>query len=110
MQIIKQFGINGDKRKLYNLTQNQDIRISEMRGQRVKVVAYVIYEQINQDGEPAQVFKAITEDGQIAGTLSKAFIQGVLDFLTCMETDDLGEFEVVEKVSKAGRKYIAFKA
>ena len=110
MKIIRQYGINGDKRKLYNLTQNQDIRISDMRGQRVKITAYVIFEKPNQAGEVVRIFRAITEDGQIAGTASGAFIQGLTDFLDCMESDALEEIEVAEKMSKAGRKYIVFKA
>ena len=110
MTINRQYGINDDRRLLYNMTQNQDGRISEMVGQRVKVKAYIIYETENKDGEIIQIMKILTEDDQIVGTGSKAFIRGVTDFLDCMGTDDLDEVEIIQKVSSAGRKYIAFKA
>ena len=110
MKILRQYGINGDKRLLYNLTQTQDGRISEMVGQRIPVKAYLLYETENKDGEIIQVLKILTDENQIVSTGSAAFIRGVCDFLTCMETDELDEVEVIQKVSSAGRKYIAFKA
>ena len=110
MEIIRQYGINGDKKKLYNLTQVQDGSIAEMLGQRIEIKAYVLYGSTNSNGEPIQIFRAETDEGKIIGTVSPAFIRGLLDYLDCMESDELTEFEVVSRTSKQGRKYIVFKA
>ena len=110
MKILRQFGINGDKRKLYNMTQLQEGSLADMIGQRVQICAYVLYESDGSNGEPVQILRVVTDDGHIVGTASPSFIRGMCDFLDVMESDDLTEFEVVSRTSKQGRKYISFKA
>lgn len=110
MRIIKQFGINGDKRTLYNMTQVQEGSIADHVGERVQIAAYVLYEMEGRDGDEVVILKVLTRDGKILGTVSAAFIRGFCDFLDVMESDEIADFEIVQKTSKAGRKYIAFKA
>lgn len=110
MKVVRQYGINGDKRKLYNMTQLQEGSIADMIGQRIEIRAYVLYESENSSGDPVQILRVETDEGRIVGTASPSFIRGMCDFLDVMESDELTEFEVVSKTSKQGRKYIAFKA
>ena len=74
--------------------------------------AYVIFENDprTEGEEPTKVIKVLLEDGQIAGTTSKSFINSLERFLDCIESDDLDEMEVAQSKSKAGRPYLVFKA
>ena len=110
MEIIRQYGINDDKRKLYNLTQTQDLALTELVGQRIEIKSYVLYGTMNSEGNPVQVLKLELDDGKIAATTSAAFIRGFCDFLDVMGSDEMTECEITQRLSKQGRKYIAFKA
>ena len=110
MEIIRQYGINDNKRKLYNMTQTQDLVLTELVGQRIEIKSYVLYRTMNSEGNPVQVLKLELDDGKIAVTSSVAFIRGFCDFLDVMGSDEMTECEVTQRLSKQGRKYIAFKA
>lgn len=108
MAIIRQYGLDGDKRALYNLVHDTGANLSDMVGQRLAVAAYVIMETADSNGEITRSLKVKTADGEIVGTTSRCFIGGFEEFLDVMETDEIGEFEVGQKRSKAGRNYIYF--
>ena len=108
MKIIREYGINGDKRLRYNLTEGGGQSISEMIGQRLQIKAYVLFDVENQDEETNRILKVLTEDGEIVGTSSGSFISGFERFLDCMESDECTEFEIGQRTSKAGRKYLQF--
>ena len=67
MKIVREYGINGDKRLRYNLTDGAGQSISEMIGQRLQIKAYVVIETENQDAETQRILKLLTEDGEIVG-------------------------------------------
>ena len=108
MKIVRESGINGDKRLRYNLTEGAGQSISEMIGQRLQIKAYVLIETENQDAETQRILKLLTEDGEIVGTSSGSFIAGFERFLDCMESDECTEMEIGQRTSKAGRKYLQF--
>lgn len=109
--IIREWGINGDKRKRYNLCETAGANLSDMAGQRIKITAYIEIESPNPEtGEMVRTLKCLTEDGECVGTRSKSFISGFERFLACMEEDACEEFEIVKVRSKQGRTYITFKA
>ena len=109
--IVREFGINGDKRLRYNLLEGSGSNLSEMVGQRIPVKAYLIVENEDaQTGEKKKSLKVLTEDGEIVGTNSGSFIAGMERFLECMESDECTEMEVTKQRSKAGRDYLTFKA
>lgn len=110
-QIIREWGINGDKRKRYNLCEGPGKNLSDMAGQRIEVAAYVEIETPDPStGEIRRVLKFLTTDGECLGTRSNSFISGFERFLACMESDECTEFEVVKARSSQGRNYILFKA
>ena len=110
MKIIREYGINGDKKLRYNLVEASGASMNEMIGQRIQVRAYALIEQTNRDGEESRVLKVITTDGEICGTGSPSFISGFERYLECMESDQVDEFEISSARSKAGRQYLTFKA
>lgn len=108
MQIIRQYGLNGDKRALYNLVHDVGSNMTDLVGQRISVRAYILMENTDSNGEIVRSLKVRTADGDIIGTTSKAFINGFEEFCSCMESDEVTEFEIGSKKSKAGRPYIYF--
>lgn len=111
MTILKEFGINGDKRIRYNLVEAKGGKLSDMVGQRIQVKAYVLIEDIDREtGEARKGLNVLTEDGEVVGTNSQSFIAGFERFLECMESDECTEFEVCNARSRAGRTYLTFKA
>lgn len=110
MKILREYGINGDKKLRYNLCEAAGANMSDMVGQKFGVKAYLLTEVINADGEPVKALKVITDDGEIVGTRSASFISGFERFLECMESDQCDAMEIVQARSKAGRNYLTFKA
>lgn len=109
MEIIKSYGLNGNKRATYNLVHDAGSNMSDIVGQRLHVAAYLIIDSIDQNGETSRSLKVKTEDGEIYGTTSKSFIQGFMEFCDVMESDEVTEFEVGQRRSKSsGRPYIYF--
>lgn len=114
MTILKEYGIGADKKLRYNLMKGSGESLSNMIGQRIKgIVAYMVFEQENPEtGELQKILKLMVknEDGSTAilGTSSKSFVEGLLDYLVCMESDELTELEVGSKRSRNGRPYIVF--
>lgn len=111
MKILREYGINGDKKLRYNLTQPGGSSLADMIGQRVQVKAYILTEEDDpQTGDIKKTLKVITEDGDILGTRSASFIDGFEKFAVCMESDEITEFEVAQGRSKNGRNYLVFRA
>ena len=109
MTIVREYGINGDKKLRYNLLEAAGTNLSDMNGQRVKITAYILTEDTNGT-ETTKTLKMISEDGEFIGTRSQSFIAGFERFLACMESDECDEFEVVQMKSRNGRNYLTFKA
>lgn len=109
MTITHEYGINGDKKLRYNLSESSGGNMSEMHGQRIKIKAYIIFEDTNPEtNEPRKTLKALTEDGEFIGTRSSSFIAGMERFIACMESDEVTEFAIGQATSRNGRKYITF--
>ena len=111
MQVLKEYGINGDKRARYNLMEATGGNLSDCVGQRIQIKAYILVEDVDvSTGETRKALKILTPEDEIIGTRSDSFIAGFERFLTCMESDECTEFEVVQQRSKQGRNYLTFKA
>lgn len=111
MKIITEYGIDGDKKLRYNLSEASGTNLSDMVGQRVQVKAYILFEDTDPStGEPRKGLKILDDEGEYIGTRSQSFIAGFERFLECMEGDPVTEFEVAQGKSRAGRNYLTFKA
>lgn len=111
MQVLREYGINGDKRARYNLMEATGSNLSDYVGQRLQIKAYLLIEDVDAStGESRRALKVITDEGEIIGTRSESFISGFERFLIAMESDECTEFEVLQNRSKQGRNYLTFKA
>ena len=102
-------GIN-DKREQYNLMNTPADKMRNHIGERIEVAGFAFVEREDKDGVTSKVFMVKTRDGELIGTSSKSFVDGVETFLNLLGADELTEFEVGKAVSKSGRDYLIFKA
>ena len=110
VQILKEYGIT-DNRERYNLSKAQGHNLADYVGQRIEVKAYLIVETTNDaTGAITKSLKIMTPENEVIGTISRAFIDGFLEFTTFMDSDAVGSFEVEQKTAKNGRKYLSFLA
>lgn len=112
MTIAREYGINGDRKLRYNLLESRDGgSLNNCVGQKIQIKAYVLITDTNPEtAEVTRRLRLLTTDNEILGTSSSSFIQGLERYLDCMESDELTELEVSQGTSKAGRRYLTFKA
>ena len=113
MVINHEYGLNGDKKLRYNMVEGVGPSLADYVGQRFKIKCYVLFtnDPKAEGEEPVKVIKVMLEDGQIAGTTSKSFINSFERYLDCIESDECDEMEVQQmRSSKTGRPYLVFKA
>ena len=109
-KILSSHGIN-DKRELYNILNTPAGKMRDHKGERIEVDGFAFVERENtQTGEVTEVFMVKTKDGEILGTSSKSFVDGVKTFIDLLGADELTAFTVGTAVSKSGRDYMIFKA
>ena len=108
-KILMAHGIE-DKREQYNLMNTPADKMRNHIGERIEVAGFAFVERDSADGTPTKVFMVKTKDGELIGTSSKSFVDGVETFLNLLGADELTEFEVSKAVSKSGRDYLVFKA
>ena len=110
-KIIMVHGIE-DKREQYNLLNTPADKMKNHIGERIEVegFAFIEREALTPDAQPTKVFLVKTKDGELIGTSSKSFVDGVQMFLELLGARELTTFEVGKASSKNGREYLVFKA
>lgn len=109
-KILSQYNFT-DKREQYNLLNTPAGKMRDHVGERLEVKAWAFIERENRDGgESTKVFMVKTGDGELIGTSSKSFIDGVENFLSVFDPEELTEFEIAKGVSRGGRDYLIFRA
>ena len=105
MAIITMYPENMDKKQKYDLMTSPKIRkISECRGQTLDVVAFMIRDEANQDGEIREILAIQTAEGDLFATNSLTFIREFKKIIDC--TEPPFSAEVVDGVSRAGRHFV----
>lgn len=112
MRILHENGIGTDKKLRYNMVEGVGPSLADFIGQHFEIKAYVIFENDPkaEGEEPTKVLKVLLEDGQIAGTTSKSFINGMERYIACIESDEITEMGVGQAKSKQNRPYLTFVA
>lgn len=111
MKILREYGINDNKKLRYNLCNAPSENLKTRNGQHFGVKAYVLFEDENhKTGEITKILKVLDEDDVILGTGSAPFIQQFENYLVCMEDDTCTEMGVASKRSNNGREYLCFLA
>ena len=106
MTILKQFPANLSNETKYDLIRSPKTqKMSDVKGQRLEVVAYIIREETTESGEVITICSVKTRDGDLFATNSKTFMR---EFDAIIECSGGSEFaiDVLDGVSHAGRHYL----
>lgn len=105
MEIIKTMG-NLTKGEMFNMTQGQNLgKVSDRAGEVIKVNSYIIYEDVDQDGDIQKILVFKDENGELSATISKTFIEQFEKLVDFMGEEEYS-IQVIGKKSKNGRDYI----
>ncbi len=95
------------KEETYFLSKAQNIRkMSSIKGQTVDIMIWIMYEDVNQKGEPQTIFSFMTPEREVYATNSQSFIRSFNDILDCFEKEDIKRIQVVPGLSNAGREFL----
>lgn len=103
---IVQKSENLTRKQIYDMINSPTVqKMTNAKGQVLPVLGYVLYEDVNKDGEVQSLLSILTENDEAYATNSKTFIG---DFMTCVNiaAEELHSIEVLEGTSKAGRPFI----
>ena len=110
MTIIKTSNDNMTAKDLYDMVRSPEIlKMSSISvDETLYVLAYVLREDVNKDGEPVQILSIKDEDGVVYGTNSCTFIKDFFDILELCEQagTPLNAVHVLHSQSKNGRPFI----
>lgn len=110
MTIIKTSNDNMTAKDLYDMIRSPGIiKMSTVPDdETLYVLAYVLREDVNKDGEPVQILSIKDADGVVYGTNSGTFIKDFLDILALCENAGvtLNAVQVRHSQSKNGRSFI----
>lgn len=109
MEIIKKTA-NITAADLFAMTKGPEVRkMQDAKGELLDLLAYVLYKDDKNDGEPVTVLAVKTVEGAMYATNSKTFIRNFSDILAMYE--ECGEelptkYKVGSARSNAGREYL----
>ena len=107
MEVIKKFPEDMDPRAAYKLMKSPAVKkMSEAEGSVLQIESWIHYHSPDKEtGEIKEVIALATPDGEMFATISNTFREEFLEMVGYFGPD-LGAIEVIQGVSKAGRKYI----
>ena len=95
------------KQELYFLTKAQNIqKMSLLKGQRVDLESWLIYEDTNMDGEDQIIFSCMTPEHEVYATNSASFIRAFYDILDCFDPADIHSVDIISRTSKNNREFL----
>ena len=95
------------KKELYFLTMSQDSQgMKAVVGQTLELDYWVLYTDLDQDGEEKKLFAGRTPEGETYVTNSEAFIRAFDDILKCFEPEEVKAIKVMGGKSKNNREFI----
>lgn len=95
------------KAELYFLTKAQSIqKMSVLKGQRVDLSMWAIYEDTNMDGEDQTIFSCMTPEKEVYATNSQSFIRAFYDILDCFDPEDIHSIDIIARTSKNNREFL----
>ena len=101
-------GLTADE--IYNMTKGSEVRkMQDAKGEVLKVEKFVLYTDVDMEGNIRDVLAIETDKGVQYATSSKTFIRNFFDILSIFDTT--GEvygmaFSVGSAISKSGREFL----
>lgn len=108
MTIIKQ-SAGLEKKQIFNVTNGQSEKLSTFDGVMITIKDYLLYEDLNQQGQPQKLLALVTEDGDIMTTNSSTVIRTFERMLEQEFELPITDVMVVSGTTKAGRTFYDLK-
>ena len=112
MKIIKTDieDLNNNPVMLYKMTRGKStISVNKLDDEQLdreySVLAYVLYEDVNNKGEDVEILSVLTEGGLVLAAQSKTFKDSFFDILDLVNGKKFG-IRVDSGTSKSGRRYM----
>lgn len=106
MNILKQYPENMSNETKYDLLRSPKTqKMSDMKGQRLEVAAYMIREETNDSGEVSTICSIKTRDGDLFASNSKTFMREFDAIIECASGTEFA-IDLLDGVSRAGRHYL----
>lgn len=106
MNIIKTFPAELTNEQKYQLLRSPKMgRMSDVKGQRLNVTAYILREEQTDDGEVNKICSILTSDGDMYATNSVTFIREFEAIIECVG-DEAFSLDVLDGLSRNGRHYV----
>ena len=98
--------------EMYYLTMSPDTqKMSDNIGQVVDIEAWIIYQDINKDGEMQKILSILTPEGETLATNSSTFMgdfERLMDLFS-QNNETVKRVEIISGTSKAGRQFVTVK-
>ena len=95
------------KQEIYFLTKAQDVmKMKDAVDSVVELSAWVIYIDVNADGEEVELFSMRTVDGETYATNSATFIKAFRDILDVFTPEEVTKLKIMSGTSKNNRQFV----
>ena len=95
------------KQEIYFLTKAQDVmKMKDAVDSVVELSAWVIYTDVNADGEEVELFSMRTVDGETYATNSSTFIRAFRDILDIFAPEEVTKLKIMSGTSKNNRQFV----
>ena len=95
------------KQEIYFLTKAQDVmKMKDAVDSVVELSAWVIYTDVNADGEEVELFSMRTVDGETYATNSATFIRAFRDILDIFAPEEVTKLKIMSGTSKNNRQFV----
>ena len=98
--------------EMYYLTMSPETqKMSDNIGQVVDIEAWIIYQDVNKDGEMQKILSILTPEGETLATNSATFMgdfERLMDLFS-QNNETVKRVEIISGTSKAGRQFVTVK-
>ena len=98
--------------EMYYLTMSPETqKMSDNIGQVVDIEAWIIYQDVNKDGEMQKILSILTPEGETLATNSATFMgdfERLMDLFS-QNNESVKRVEIISGTSKAGRQFVTVK-
>ena len=108
MEILKKKNNNDKASVIYNMVHGASRKpLKEFDGDILDVANYIVYNDVNADGEMFTCVSIKDNDGIIWTTNGATFVREFMSFIEAVETcgEELNSIKIVDGTSKKGRTF-----
>jgi len=103
---IKRTSGDLSKMAIYEMTKSPDIgKLSAMEGQILEITDWILYEDVDSEGEAREIFSCRTREGEALASNSATVVRTFNDILDCFEPEEIHKIKVISGQSRNGRTF-----